>query len=164
MLRQLRDTISRPSLEDLMVTATHTSLNMATTAVSDFHFHTCEVSGKSDDAGKTYRGPSERSLETEWYILLLEAVPFSLLPENRSIRFCCRCCCQAMLLLCFFVLHCCCCISIGCESIISFATKYLVPVRTSTSECGIPAGVCISIGGVSTCWIESPSTSASNIC
>ena len=64
-------------------------------------------------------------------------------PESRNIIFfCCRCCCQSMLLRSNTVLlHCCC----GSGSMFSLVTRYLVPVRTSTSECGMPAE-CISMG------------------
>ena len=60
-----------PSLEDRMVRATHTSLNIAATAVSSTCFYisyppVCYqsvkylVSGKCDDAGGTYIGPSAK--------------------------------------------------------------------------------------------------------
>ena len=97
------------------------------------------MSGKCDDAGGTYID----SQEAAWYVLLLAAAPFSLCPENRkSIFSCCRCGCHPALLRCSTVLRRWCG---GSGSMVSLATRYLLPVRTSTSECGMSAE-CIFIG------------------
>ena len=91
-----------PSLEDRMVSATRTSMNIATSVVSIWFYaqyspDTVKASGKYDDnASGSYIGRSARYSETPWYVQTLEVFPFSVCTENQDIIFFCPCRCQSI--------------------------------------------------------------------